>query len=274
MVDRVLIFITNHSQDETGDLYIGRNLCAPVNYVCTFISIKSNILTEFSLHSSSLTASSPPRSPSSLLRKYPLSSFCHVEASLEMRETSRLSLPLVVCKCISYFILYYINININILLYSSLNRLGATHLVTFTALEFQPSLTSTMFMDFAQQVLVEGFPLESALPQILSAAATSNMARHSSIVHFLFTPLKLRISEYIWSHDKLRPYGHRLPSVCPECLAPRAYGKPIMGQGDIMFACGNANCNGKLRFQPQANVVACGGPESGGGRWLVKEHQI
>jgi len=47
-----------------------------------------------------------------------------------------------------------------------------------------------------------------------------------------------------------------------------------MGSGSIMFTCGGINCQGKLRFTPQPDFIACGGSDSGGGKWLVKDHQI
>lgn len=50
----MVVFVTNHSNDDTGDLYIGENLAAPVNYVSVkFFPPGSGLTGDATVHGSS-----------------------------------------------------------------------------------------------------------------------------------------------------------------------------------------------------------------------------
>jgi hypothetical protein len=132
------------------------------------------------------------------------------------------------------------------------------HLVAFTATKLHPILLTAFLVDYAQRVLVEGFTLNESFELILSSIAHAALARHSTVVHFypktLIVPLPLGLStinhtaiqarEFIFAHEKLRPWGQKIPICCAICKSPRSWGRPIKENSTIVFWCKTQNANG------------------------------
>lgn len=156
-----------------------------------------------------------------------------------------------------------------------------SHLVSFTAKKLHPLLLTPFLIDYTQRVLIEGFTLEDSFEAILSSTSHANLSRHSTIVRFFpktLTVPAIQATEYIFVHERLRPWGHSLPIACPICKCPRAWGRPIKENSTIVFWCKtlNANgvkCPGKARYRKPDGLVPFS-RDVGGGRWMMQDLQV
>lgn len=153
-------------------------------------------------------------------------------------------------------------------------RMKVDDLVAFSATKLQPSLTSTFFVDYAQRVLVEGYPLQGHFKSILTTSTQSNVACHTNLVYFQRQKrAKLDASEFIFTHSVIRPWGHRVPSICSSCKSPRPWSKPIKQGHTIIFVCTREGCRGTCRFTKPDNVEMLGTTVNGG-QWMVKKRSV
>ncbi|KAG2129402.1 uncharacterized protein EDB93DRAFT_1108692 [Suillus bovinus] len=83
-----------------------------------------------------------------------------------------------------------------------------SHAVAFTAKHFHPCLASHFMVSFVQAVIVEGFALREAFPNILDQ---SGLGMHTDVLLMTATPedtVPLRITRYKWAHASIRPWGN------------------------------------------------------------------
>jgi len=58
--------------------------------------------------------------------------------------------------------------------------------------------------------------------------------------------------EYIFSHEKWRPWGYHLPTSCNRCSSPQSWKDPVKSISMYIFSCRNANCHEVCTFdKPQ-----------------------
>jgi len=91
--------------------------------------------------------------------------------------------------------------------------------IAFTAPHFQPSFTCHLVVAFAEHVLIEGFPLCEAFPEILGHSYRLGM--HTDIILMTRSETNgaamLQCTQYAWSHATAHPWGSLLPLQCPQC---------------------------------------------------------
>ena len=92
-------------------------------------------------------------------------------------------------------------------------RLQLTNIVAFGAKGFHPLLVTPFATDYVQRVLVEGFPLQKSLVNLITFS--NYLSRHSDVVHIC--PLQGTAKLYIWTHPVIRPWGQHLPPQCQMC---------------------------------------------------------
>ena len=138
----------------------------------------------------------------------------------------------------------------------------------FTAPQLQPSLTAPFIMGFALKVLVERASVENCLALLLPCA--THICRHTDIVHISAQAGgQVKDTRYVWTHPKMRPWGHELPVQCPQCFWVRPW-ISCHSETSAAFAC--KHCDHRLRFSaPKEKNKRLGGAVHGG-RWLAVEH--
>ncbi|KAG1899085.1 uncharacterized protein F5891DRAFT_1190278 [Suillus fuscotomentosus] len=116
--------------------------------------------------------------------------------------------------------------------------------VAFTAKDFHPCLASHFLVSFAQAVIVEGFALREAFPNILEQ---SGLGMHTDVLLMTATPedtVPLRITRYKWAHVSIRPWGNVLPLQCPQCGTPVVWERiqANFSQKYMVFRCPFVGC--------------------------------
>jgi hypothetical protein len=166
---------------------------------------------------------------------------------------------------------FYIKSGIKLTFFSSL---CINDMVTLTAPQLHPSLTSHFFIDYTMRVVIEGFSLKSSFRSLLTASSQSNLSRHVDIVHLYYgqKDSKVFTDSYVFSHPKLRPWGQWLPISCPSCSSLHSWSDPTRNQSTIIFACKRPNCSALCTFRKPEGVELVG-KEVNEGRWMVKSGQ-
>ncbi|KAG2088383.1 uncharacterized protein F5147DRAFT_781021 [Suillus discolor] len=119
-----------------------------------------------------------------------------------------------------------------------------SHAVAFTAKHFHPCLASHFLISFAQAVIVEGFALREAFPNMLDQ---SGLGMHTDVLLMTATPedtVPLRITRYKWAHTSIRPWGNVLPLQCPQCGTPVVWERiqADFSQKYMVFRCPFVGC--------------------------------
>ncbi|KAH7917407.1 hypothetical protein BV22DRAFT_1135428 [Leucogyrophana mollusca] len=157
------------------------------------------------------------------------------------------------------------------------DSLSLEHLIAFSAKAFSPNLVAQFVNSYAQHVLIEGFPLLSAMKDLLSEGAV--LSRHTDI--FVFTRARDRggvteVLKFVWTHRQTRPWGKPVPTQCDICKVSRPWGKVQAVQSKLVLRCKGhgGTCAGKIE-------VACPHPQvkwicrvSNGGRWMAVPMQV
>jgi hypothetical protein len=78
----------------------------------------------------------------------------------------------------------------------------------------------------------------------------------------------------VFSHEKWRPWGHRLPSSCPKCSAPECWKDPVKSKSSYIFNCRSVDCDGACLFDKQEGFQPLPGDSVAGGRWLVRKYTL
>jgi hypothetical protein len=145
-----------------------------------------------------------------------------------------------------------------------LNALG------FSAAKFQPILLGSLFIEMAQRVFVEGYPLDSTV--LADLLSFNNYAcRHTNV--FFIMPTKL--TELRWAHMSLRPWGHHIPTQCV-CGAVWSWGKPTQTSDSkaVKLTCNSKGCKHRLTFQPPTDNINWAASAVRGGRWMLIDYEM
>jgi hypothetical protein len=158
---------------------------------------------------------------------------------------------------------------------SSFNSMGIKDVVAFTAIQLQPCLTVLMFVDYAQCVLVEGFPLNASFLAILAATSHGTLPRHTNIIHlrYICNPSKLCITEYLYTHEKTHSWGHHLPAACDKCKSLRPWSKLTKSKSTLIFTCKHCPKDTKVICFPKLQGwMLLHIKDMDRGRWMCKSH--
>jgi hypothetical protein len=149
--------------------------------------------------------------------------------------------------------------------------LNFQHTVGFSASPFLPWLAIPFFMEYAQLVLVDNADLIHSLEHILPLA--NILCRHSNIVLIErcinHAPMVRRL---VWTHAKLRPWGHYVPIQCAKCHGLRSWSDVYSGgNGTPQVHCINSGCLHRIQFPAPVpkNEVQWFGTSVLGGRWMI-----
>jgi hypothetical protein len=125
-------------------------------------------------------------------------------------------------------------------------------------------------MEYAQIVLVDNGDLIRSLEHILPLA--NILCRHSNLIliqrYINHTPVVRRL---VWTHPKLRPWGHRIPVQCTKCHGLRSWSDVYAnGNGAPQVHCLNSCCLHHIQFPAPVpnNEVQWFGQSVLGGRWM------
>jgi len=80
----------------------------------------------------------------------------------------------------------------------------------------------------------------------------------------------LEAVEYVFTHPKWRPWGHRLPMTCPVCGTPNCWTEAGKHFSTYIFTCRHLGCEAHCEFSRPQGFNLCE-EESNGGRWLEKK---
>ncbi|KAG1900175.1 uncharacterized protein F5891DRAFT_1188873 [Suillus fuscotomentosus] len=130
---------------------------------------------------------------------------------------------------------------------ASVVRYRFSSAVAFTAKHFHPPFTTHLMISFTQLILVEGFPLCEAFPNILEQ---SGLGMHSDVILMTATPgddgptVPLLCTRYSWAHSDARPWGNSLPVQCPQCGCPTPWKRTYadFSLKYIVFQCTYKGC--------------------------------
>lgn len=165
-------------------------------------------------------------------------------------------------------------------------RIHASDIVAFSSRNLIPSLTTPFWLDYTTRVLIQGFDIDTALPQMLACTSTSPVVRHTNLVickvpSSATDPFVYR--QFVWTHPELRPFGHRLPINCTSCGCLSTFTKPVKynrpgSPSTYTFLCsGNTvegtRCVRQLTVEPIEGFQPYGNSHKGA-KWMVKEDVI
>ncbi|KAG1839602.1 hypothetical protein C8R48DRAFT_782046 [Suillus tomentosus] len=133
--------------------------------------------------------------------------------------------------------------------------------IAFTAPHFQPSFTCHLVVAFAEHVLIEGFPLREAFPEILGHSYRLGM--HTDIILMTRSETNgaatLQCTRYAWSHATARPWGSLLPLQCPQCGCITKWNFSRDSNKSI-FVCSYKDCGrgrGTKNLPPKRYILQC-----------------
>jgi hypothetical protein len=127
---------------------------------------------------------------------------------------------------------------------------------------------NTFVVDFANQVLFDGWRCADILPQLLYNSA---VGRHTDVVYIsgAICPKDSRwyisIAKYLWTHPTCRPNGQVIPVQCPLCLHYRSWKVPKGATAEglqVVLTCHTKGCAGKYiipaltEYTPLENPMA------------------
>lgn len=225
---RVWVVITDHAEDDSGELFIAPTLTDTMENVwpskiCFWLMLMSCEVFQGCYHSSS--ADIPAGKECILLPlclwRYgsQFGDFCTVEAH---------------CQAVSSKYSTYV-------LHSITTSCDFCHLIAFTVPALIPSLTTTLLIDIGQKVILEDFSLTTFLGEILGTSPVA--ARHTAVAHINFQSDEAVL--YYWAHPDMRPWGEHLPAQCPQCLSIRPWGSRKTVGPTYIFKCEGVNVEGQ-----------------------------
>lgn len=254
----MVVFITNHSNDNTGDLYVSLKFSAPVEQVSPIASLLSFILKRAVSQFMKALFPSPPMA---FLRESEVTVWMMSCGGLVLHQESFRQLATamrrwVVCP-------YYISLLTS-------NSLRFARLIGFTAAELHPCLTTSFVVGYAQAVLVEKHGVEQSLQRLLPSLST--VCRHTNVVHLWRDGMDLQGCRYDWVHSKIRPWGNDLPVQCGQCGHVRSWVTAQADHGAVIVACKTPGCPVKNTFNREDKNWF--GGEVSGGRWIKVDFVI
>jgi hypothetical protein len=142
-----------------------------------------------------------------------------------------------------------------------------SHLIAFTAVNFDPCHASSLILGYGQMVLLEKKTFRACLEQTLPS--TYALTRQTGLVH-IHKPMRKTLTgiQISWAHDEIKPWGNQLPVQC-RCGRVRnwAFSK---SKGNCIFSCKHYLCEERLVFSPPEKLEWVGIGITGG-RWLAKD---
>jgi hypothetical protein len=142
-----------------------------------------------------------------------------------------------------------------------------SHLLAFTAVNFEPCHASSFLLGYGQMVLLEKKTFRACLEQILPSSYP--LSRQTDLVHIHNPTGKRPIGfRFSWVHDEIRPWGNELPVQC-RCGRVRNWVFSKL-KGNCIFSCKHHLCEERLVFSPPEKLEWVGIGITGG-RWLVKD---
>ncbi|KAG1797360.1 uncharacterized protein HD556DRAFT_1440919 [Suillus plorans] len=126
-----------------------------------------------------------------------------------------------------------------------------TSIVAFTAKHFHLSMTYHFMTTFAQLVLIEGFTLREAFPSILDQSGlgmhTELILMTMSTVPSRDSASDPECTRYSYAHTKARPWGCTLPMQCAQCGCPTVWKRieANVSQMSATFQCSFKDCGKK-----------------------------
>jgi hypothetical protein len=145
------------------------------------------------------------------------------------------------------------------------------HTIGFTASPFLPWLAIPFVMEYAQLVLVDNADFIHTLQNILPLA--NILCRHSNIILIERSINQVPWSrQLVWTHSKLRPWGHYMPVQCSKCHRLRSWSDVYPDKnGTPQVHCLNSDCLYRIQFLSPVpkNQVQWFGTSVLGGRWMV-----
>lgn len=117
------------------------------------------------------------------------------------------------------------------------------------------SLTSTLLLNLAQRVFIEGFPLKRVKSDILPASPIAG--RHTNIIHLVLSDQQPLAVRYKWCQESVRPWGNDLPVQCERCCCTRPWSDVVKRQTTLTFTCmgikiDGTSCTHSISFSPPA----------------------
>jgi hypothetical protein len=104
-----------------------------------------------------------------------------------------------------------------------------------------PHQTIPFLLSWASSVLIEGWSTTDIIRQLLTSSA---LGQHTPIILIAGSPAPndgwtINTRRFLWSNSTVRPHGHFLPLLCPECGSYRSL--ELLGRrdqvGDLTFIC-------------------------------------
>ncbi|KAI0735634.1 hypothetical protein C8Q76DRAFT_690230 [Earliella scabrosa] len=138
------------------------------------------------------------------------------------------------------------------------------------------ALGAPFFVAFVHRVYIEGVPLDEAhLGDLLGSSLY--LARHTPVIVLTRSSaertaredvVSLTVTQYLWSHPTIRPWGSALPLQCPTCGGLSSF-KCTQGPGGATVStCLVPGCMYKRTYEKPATVNFLKGGE--GGRWMTR----
>ncbi|KAG1863661.1 hypothetical protein F4604DRAFT_1929061 [Suillus subluteus] len=174
---RVVVAMTNHTDNDDGDLFIGYE-----GKKKTYVSARAHTVLEILL--------SPWQSV------------------IDGAEESYLWLfacGALINKPIAFGCLQQAVIN---------HHMTAT--IGFNAVRFQPSFATHLLLAFMELVIIKRLPIRVAFPEMVGQSYKLGRHSNVFLL-VPVAPDSLAIKKYSWTHHELRPWGQYLPVQCPDC---------------------------------------------------------
>jgi hypothetical protein len=244
---RVLVGVTNHTDEESGDLFLGfdtsagHNVSASVDEVRTFFSVYLGS-TPFSYCISCGRHSGPSFVERFSICSHVAPSTARQRAHLHCSSHSLGELVIATNEC------YYI---LKIILY--LRRFRFSHAIAFDTLHLQPNVASHFLLTLTEAIQIEGFPVAEAVLHALGWSGRLGM--HSNVIYIALaeqqSSVAVQVTKFVWSHHDLHPWGADLPLQCPQCGTPQSWVHVVIGTS-YKFECRYRRC-GREKRQRQAD---------------------
>ena len=169
------------------------------------------------------------------------------------------------CKAVSHiYAMYVLNA-----FHSIMTSCDFSHLIAFSVQALIPSLTTTLFIDIGQKVILEAFPLNTFIGELLGTSPVA--ARHTAVAHINFQNDEAVL--YYWAHPDMRPWGEVLPAQCPKCLSLRPWGDRKTSGSTYSFNCNGVDvkgqhCGNVLKIDPPASYKKVPGQQWISVKWV------
>ncbi|KAG2138990.1 hypothetical protein DEU56DRAFT_330613 [Suillus clintonianus] len=139
--------------------------------------------------------------------------------------------------------------------------------IAFTAKHFRPAFITRLLISFAQSVLIEVLSVREAFPGILDQSGLGMHTEVILMTEDCEPTAPLQCTRYSFAHANARPWGNELPIQCPQCGCSTSWNriKSSASEKCIVFQCSFAGCgrvNGKQGGRPREKYTfTCKAPQ-------------